>query len=152
MARDLSGLEERLEDLYDQGGFRAVVAQSPAGASGVQVRAGAFAWTLDEPADLGGMGSGPDPVTSFLGALCSCLVISLKMAARARQITLESVEARAIANEKGFVREILVDLTVHSSEPEEKVKALLERAERGCYLRRLLKEEIHYRQTLNLVV
>ncbi|MCS6927684.1 MAG: hypothetical protein NZ578_17475, partial [Candidatus Binatia bacterium] len=61
-----------------------------------------------------------------------------------------AASAAARANEKGFVKTIEVDLTVHSAAPAETLRAIVERAERGCYIKGLLKESIAYR--LNLTV
>lgn len=134
-----------------EGGFRAVVARSASNHFAVQVKAGKFSWVLDEPASVGGHETGPDPVTSFLGALCSCLIISLQVTARARQVPINSVSARAMANEKGFVKGVTIDLTVHSSAPEEKVRTVVERAEKGCYIKGLLKESVHYQLSLSIL-
>jgi len=117
----------------------------------VQVRAGQFTWVLDEPEALGGRGAAPDPVTAFLGALCGCLLISLQITARARQVPISRASASARANEKGFVKTVDVDLTVHSRAPEEQVRAVVERAEKGCYIKGLLKESIEYRLKLTIL-
>jgi len=100
---------------------------------------------------MGGRGTAPDPVTSFLGALCGCLLISLQITARARQVPIASASASALANEKGFVKTIDVDLTVRSDAPEEKVRVVVERAEKGCYIKSLLKESIEYRLKLTVL-
>ncbi len=134
-----------------EGGFRAVVARSESDHSAVQVKAGKFSWLLDEPAFMGGQEIGPDPVTSFLGALCSCLIISLQVTARARQVPLGAVSIKAVANEKGFVKEVILDLTLHSQAPEEKVRTVVERAEKGCYIKGLLKENLRYQLNLNIL-
>lgn len=105
---------------------------------------------LDEPETMGGKGAAPDPVTSFLGTLCGCLLISLQITARARQVRIANATVSARANEKGFVKTIDVDLTVYSNAPEEKVRTIVERAEKGCYIKGLLKESIEYR--LNLTI
>lgn len=136
---------------YPTGGFRHSVAQTKEDSFAVQVQAGDLTWTLDEPVVMGGHGAAPDPVTSFLGALCGCLLISLKITARARQIPIVRAAMSARANEKGFVKTIDVDLTVYSDAPEEKVRTVVERAEKGCYIKGLLKESIAYRLNLTIV-
>ena len=141
---------QRAELLQPDGGFRHTVATIGSDSAVVHVQAGQLAWTLDEPEAMGGHGSAPDPVTSFLGALCGCLLISLQITARARQVPISSASASAQANEKGFVKTIDITLTVHSSAPEEKVRTIVERAERGCYIKGLLKDSIEYR--LNLAI
>jgi uncharacterized OsmC-like protein len=78
------------------------------------------------------------------------LLISLQITARARQVRIADATASARANEKGFVKAVTVDLTVHSNEPEEKIRTVVERAEKGCYIKGLLKDSIEYR--LNLTI
>jgi uncharacterized OsmC-like protein len=131
-------------------GFRHPVAHTTSDSFAVHVQAGSLTWSLDEPESMGGRGTAPDPVTSFLGALCGCLLISLQITARARQVPIASASASAQANEKGFVKTVDVDLIVRSNAPTEKVRTVVERAEKGCYIKGLLKESIEYR--LNLVI
>jgi uncharacterized OsmC-like protein len=133
------------------GGFRHTVAVTASDSFAVQVQAGRLSWTLDEPESLGGHGTAPDPVTSFLGALCGCLLISLQITARARQVPITDASASARANEKGLVKTVDVDLTVHSPAPEEKVRVVVERAEKGCYIKGLLKDSIEYQLNLTIV-
>lgn len=131
-----------------RGGFRHAVASTHDDTFAVDVEAGPFFWTLDEPESLGGRGTAPDPVTSFLGALCGCLSISIQLTARARKVPLAGVTISARANEKGYVKTIDVDLTVRSPAPEEQVRTIVERAERGCYIKALLKDTLDYRLQL----
>ena len=133
------------------GGFRHTVATTTSDSFAVQVQAGRLSWTLDEPESMGGNGTAPDPVTSFLGALCGCLLISLQITARARHVSISGASASAKANEKGFVKTVDVDLTVRSNAPEEQVRVLVARAEKGCYIRGLLKESVEYRLDLTVV-
>ena len=133
------------------GGFRHVVATTRSGSFAVQVQAGQLSWPLDEPESLGGQGTAPDPVTSFLGALCGCLLISLQITARARQVPIARASAAARANEKGFVKTLEVDLTVHSDASAETLRTVVERAEKGCYIKGLLKESIEYRLNLTIL-
>jgi len=132
------------------GGFRHAVAINSSDSFTVQLQAGDLSWMLDEPEAMGGKGAAPDPVTSFLGALCGCLLISLQITARARQVPIATATASAKANEKGFVKTIAVDLTVYSDAAEEKIQTVVERAEKGCYVRGLLKEGIEYQLRLTI--
>jgi putative redox protein len=132
------------------GGFRYTVGNTISDGFAIELQAGELHWTVDEPVAMGGNGAAPDPVTSFLGALCGCLLISLQITARARQVPLAGATMSAKANEKGFVKTIDVDLTVRSDAPEEKIRTIVERAEKGCYIKGLLKESIGYQ--LNLII
>jgi uncharacterized OsmC-like protein len=148
----MSELEKTADDGTTQpvGGFRHVVAMTSDAAFAVHVQAGKLGWVLDEPESLGGQGTAPDPVTSFLGALCGCLLISLQITARARQVPITKALVAARANEKGFVKTVEVDLTVYSEAAEEKIRTVVERAEKGCYIKGLLKDSIEYRLHLTI--
>jgi uncharacterized OsmC-like protein len=133
------------------GGFRHTIANTTSDGFAIELQAGELHWSLDEPVAMGGKGTAPDPVTSFLGALCGCLLISLQITARARQVPVAGATMSARANEKGFVKTIDVDLTVRSAAPEEKIRTIVERAEKGCYVKGLLKESIEYRLNLTIL-
>jgi uncharacterized OsmC-like protein len=86
--------------------------------------------------------SGPDPVSAFLGALGSCLLMSIRVAARVRNIPVGRAAVVARSNEKGHVKEIQVELKVQSDVGEEQLHRLVEVAERGCHIRALIREDI----------
>lgn len=100
---------------------------------------GALSWNLSGEND-----AGPDPVTSFLGALGSCLLMSLRVAARVRKLDVGSASVVARSNEKGHVKEIQVELKVESNEDDEKLHRLIEVAERGCHIRQLIRDDIAF--------
>jgi len=50
-------------------------------------------WTSDEPIDIGGTDSGPNPYELLLGSLAACTCITLALYCRHKGIQLESVEA-----------------------------------------------------------
>jgi pyruvate dehydrogenase E2 component (dihydrolipoamide acetyltransferase) len=101
------------------------------------VKDGALRWSLSAETD-----TAPDPVSSFLGALGGCLLMSLRVAARARKIQLGRASARAHANEKGHVKEINVELQVESSAKAEQLQRLVEVAERGCHIRAMIRDDV----------
>ena len=132
------------------GGFRHALAATQDRSLTIDVQAEPFTWTLDEPQAMGGRGSAPDPVTAFLGALCGCLLLSVQITARARRVPLAEATISARANEKGFVKTLDVNLTVRSSAPQAQVRTIVERAEKGCYIKGLLKDSIDYRLNLSI--
>jgi pyruvate/2-oxoglutarate dehydrogenase complex dihydrolipoamide acyltransferase (E2) component/uncharacterized OsmC-like protein len=102
-----------------------------------RVRHGSIEWVNSAEAD-----EGPDPVTSFMGALCSCLLMSLRVAARARKFDLAAASLSGHCTETGHVKAIDLELRVSTSEPEDKLKRLVEVAERGCHIRALVRADL----------
>ena len=86
--------------------------------------------------------SAPDPVTSFLGSLGSCLLMSLGVAAHARAIEVGKTAAHLKSNEKGHVREVEIELEVETRESDEKLQRLIDVAERGCHIRALIRDDV----------
>jgi len=50
-------------------------------------------WTADEPPDLGGTDTGPNPYELLLGSLAACTCITLALYCRHKGIELRAVEA-----------------------------------------------------------
>ena len=130
-------------------GDREIRSTSEGDGYAVQVYGRAHQWEIDEPVADGGTDRGPTPVAAFLGALLSCMTISFKAAARRRQVKVAMIEGQVQAN-PGRITAIEMKLQVWSSDPEEKVRALLDTAKRGCYVSGVLKPEIAF--TVDLAV
>ena len=118
---------------------RDVVVEAIGDSLNAEVKYGPLRWRLsgEEP-------SAPDPVSSFLGALGGCLLMSLRVAARVRKVELGRAMVHASANEKGHVREIKVELQVESSASDDQLHRLVEVAERGCHIRNLIRDEVTF--------
>ena len=107
---------------------------------------GPLSWSLS------GEDSGaPDPVSSFLGALGSCLLMSLRVAARARSLTVGKSALTARANQKGHVKEIEVELQVATDADDDKLNRLIEVAERGCHIRAMIRDEVAFALTIKRI-
>ena len=102
-----------------------------------RVRHGSIEWANSAEAD-----EGPDPVTSFMGSLCSCLLMSLRVAARARKFDLAAASLSGRCTETGHVKAIDLELRVSTSEPADKLNRLVEVAEGGCHIRALVRADL----------
>ena len=112
----------------------------------VEVKYGDLEWRLS-----GDDAAAPDPVSSFLGALGGCLLMSLRVAARVRKIDLGRSSVHAQANEKGHVKEIKVELQIETSAPDDQLHRLVEVAERGCHIRNLIRDDVAFALTVTRI-
>ncbi len=98
-----------------------------------EVEAGGFSLVVDEPAEVGGTGSGPMPTDLLLASLASCFALALAWAARQRGFELPDLEVSATGTYQGTKFSSLL-LTVESSLPGVELTALFEPASRACYV------------------
>ncbi len=97
------------------------------------MEAGGFSLVVDEPASVGGTGTGPMPTDLLLASLSSCFALALAWAARKSGFDLPDLEVSATGTYDG-PRFSSVVLTVESSLPEDQLTALFEPAKRACYV------------------
>jgi putative redox protein len=98
-----------------------------------EVEAGGFSLIVDEPASVGGTGTGPMPTDLLLASLSSCFALALAWAARKQGIDLPDLEVSATGAYDG-PRFASLKLTVESSLAEEQLTTLFEPAMRACYV------------------
>ena len=125
---------------------REVIVDAVGDSLNAEVKYGTLRWRLS-----GEDTSAPDPVSSFLGALGGCLLMSLRVAARVRKVELGRASVHASANEKGHLKEIKVQLQVESSANDQQLHRLVEVAERGCHIRNLIRDEIAFGLTVTRI-
>jgi len=118
---------------------REVTVEASGESLNTNVKYGSLRWSLSGD-DTGA----PDPVSSFLGALGSCLLMSLRVAARARNLPVAKLTLSARANEKGHVKEIEVELQVQTDLDGDKLHRLIEVAERGCHIRAIIRDDVAF--------
>ena len=78
-----------------------------------------------------------------MGALGSCLLMSLRVAARARNFNLAAASLSGRCTETGHVKAIDLELRISTPEGEDNLKRLVEIAERGCHIRALLRADVN---------
>ena len=98
-----------------------------------EVEAGGFSLVVDEPADVGGTGTGPMPTDLLLASLSSCYALALAWAARKQGFELPDLEVTATGTYQGTKFSEL-HLSVESSLDPEALSALFEPAKRACYV------------------
>ena len=116
---------------------REVIVDAVGDSLNAEVKYGELRWRLS-----GENTAAPDPVSSFLGALGGCLLMSLRVAARVRKVEIGRSSVHASANEKGHLKEIKVELQVESSANDDQLHRLVEVAERGCHIRNLIRDDV----------
>ena len=103
-----------------------------------------FNFNVDEPKELGGTDIAPNPVELVLAALASCQEIAFSAFAAYLGIELDQVKVHVKGNLdlRGFLaikdsvspgfQNIEYETIISSSEPEEKIKNLIEIVEKHC--------------------
>jgi putative redox protein len=92
-----------------------IVAPTGLGRFQVEARIGGSALLVDEPAALGGLGSGPNPYDLMCAALGACTSMTLKLYAERKGWTIDRIEVGVVhgrADLRGpdtFARSILVE-------------------------------------------
>jgi uncharacterized OsmC-like protein len=112
-----------------------------------RARHGALSWEFSAEHPQ----TAPDPVSGFLASLASCLLMSLRVAARGRKLNVGRTSAIARCNEKGHVTGIDVELKIESAESDDKLDRLIEVAERGCHIRALVRDDIPVRLSVSRI-
>ncbi|QRV15607.1 OsmC family protein [Haloterrigena salifodinae] len=120
---------------------RTVTARNPEGMGGT-IEAGSFEWRFDEPESAGGSETGPTPVDVFLGALASCLSLSVRFQANKRDTAVETIEVTTEAEpERGSVDRLEATIRLETDADDETVDRLVNFGERGCHVSQLVDEE-----------
>ncbi|WP_137289929.1 2-oxo acid dehydrogenase subunit E2 [Natronorubrum halophilum] len=121
---------------------RRVTAHNPDGMGG-RVEAGSFEWRYDEPEEAGGTETGPTPVDVFLGALASCLSLSIRYQAEKRDVAVGAIDVTAEgAPDRGSVEHIEPTVRLETDADDETIDRIVTIGERGCHVSQLLREDL----------
>ncbi len=112
-----------------------------------------FTTTMDEPLELGGTDSGPNPVEMLLAALGSCQEIVYRAYASIMGLKIERIEVHAkgyldlrgllnLAEVPSGFSQISFTTRIISDEPEEKIRQLAELVEKHCPVMDSLMREV----------
>lgn len=141
------------------GGTREVIVSGAADAFAQTIRVGPHTLSGDEPTEVGGTDTGPNPYDFLLSALGTCTSMTLGMYARHKGWPLERVTVRLrqervhakdcedCESETGFVTRIQREVTVEGPLDDAQKQRLLEIANR-CPVHRTLTAEIKVDTTL----
>ena len=108
---------------------------------------GPFELATDEGSFHGGDASAPPPLAFFVAGLTGCIMTQIRAFAKRMGVTLNdlSVDTRVVWDwkAKGRVYETApnsfeIDVLIDSDDPQEKVIALIEAEQKGCFLEQTL--------------
>jgi putative redox protein len=91
------------------------VRETGGGTYQVEVRAGGVSFLADEPAAVGGLGSGPTPYDLIAAALGACTAMTIRLYATRKAWPLDSATVRVLHHREGlqgkdrFAREIVLE-------------------------------------------
>ncbi len=116
-----------------------------------QIRA--FTAVMDEPLELGGTDSGPNPVEMLLAALGGCQEIVYRAYAAVMGLEIERIEVHAkgyldlrgllnLADVPSGFSQVSFTTKIISDEPEEKIRELAEMVEKHCPVMDSLMREV----------
>jgi uncharacterized OsmC-like protein len=97
-----------------------------------------FTWQADEPAERGGQDSAPNPLSYFVSGLGFCQAVHFAGEAVRHGLSIDSLEitlrGRFDRGEQRRYIEFIYDLRIESPDPPEKIRTMVETAERFCYV------------------
>ncbi len=82
-------------------GETVIVDETGQGLFQLQVKAGSSTFTVDEPASVGGKGSGPNPYDLLSAAIGSCTLMTMRLYAKRKGLPLESARVKVTHRRDG---------------------------------------------------
>ena len=122
----------------------------------VELQSGSHTWHADEPADLGGSDTGPNPYEILLSAVAACTCITLSMYCQRKGWKLHSVSARyehdrihardcddCEADAAGLVDRVRSQIFIEGEFDNEQ-RARLEEAARRCPVHKIMERGVSF--------
>jgi pyruvate dehydrogenase E2 component (dihydrolipoamide acetyltransferase) len=143
-AKFLQDLKRAIEDPYQALGIWKFGETRAVSEDGMVVRSQTrkFKSMIDEPFELGGTNKGPNPVEAFMSAFASCFILMFKVAASARGLLIDKIEASVQPDSVENINQIAFDLTFYTKESKETLEKLLTIAEKLCPIHRIIRKDI----------
>lgn len=126
----------------------------------VDITNGTHTWRADEPIDLGGDNTGPNPYDMLLGSLAACTSITLSMYAQRKNINISSLSVEYSHDKihaedceqcddahKGMVDRVTSRIFIDGDFDEDTRKRLMEIAQR-CPVHKTLENGIVFDETV----
>ena len=126
----------------------------------VNITNGVHTWRADEPLDLGGDNTGPNPYDYLLGALASCTAITLTMYAKRKNIKIDSLSVsytfdRVHADDcgkcddesSGMIDRVTSEIFL-DGDFDDATRARLEQIAQRCPVHKTLERGIHFEETV----
>ncbi len=144
---DPTSLRDWFDAEIDLGGgrseeTRSITVRSSGGLSG-EYTVGGIDVPFDEPTDVGGSGQAPTPVEHLLGALGSCLTLSVRAMAERDQVEVGEINCQVEGRPtSGPLEGVTIEMTLETDGSDDDLDRILTKAERACYVERSLGEGI----------
>lgn len=126
----------------------------------VDITNGTHTWRADEPTELGGDDTGPNPYDLLLGALAACTTITVSMYAQRKEIDMTSLSVEYSYDKvhaddcveceedaTGMIDRITSRIFIDGSFDEATRKRLIQIAQR-CPVHKTLEAGIHFEETV----
>jgi pyruvate dehydrogenase E2 component (dihydrolipoamide acetyltransferase) len=99
--------------------------------------------SFDEPEDIGGDGSAPSPVDHLLGALGSCLSLSVRQMAERDGVDIGEIRCDVIGSpEQGPLESVVTELELETEADADSIDTVIAKAKRACYVARSLSDDL----------
>jgi putative redox protein len=125
----------------------------------IDITNGTHVWRADEPVDLGGDNTGPNPYDYLLGSLAACTTITLTMYAKRKNIKIRSLSVsytfdrvhindceKCDDSKSGLIDRVTSEIFIDGDFDDQTRKRLEDIAQR-CPVHKTLEKGIHFEET-----